>query len=356
MVKSWLVQDQTVLGKDYSNLLIADSLLKTIWFINAPCYGNEALASPKAKCVWSIFTDLKVNPTKHGRMTKPYSSPRFIANCFIADSYKDGHGCTKEDFHGESWHSNGLLFRSSIKDLNIIPLVGFCDEDDEMILVSEHQPTNKGSLDMYLSSPLLTRSMRLRICMFISSGLNYLHGPRQKIVCGDLKHARIHLDDDWNPKIGLSESFLMNEQLSSFNIFSNLGYVDPLYMETGRVTKEADVYTFGVILLEVLCGRQATTKDEETGWFLSRLYTFSRLACHHYENGTLTAIIDPILRLQINQDALNVFSAIAYRCLNMDPSIRPTARMLLLELWDVYKLQIHGQIPEIGAVSNSIFA
>ncbi|GJZ43107.1 alpha/beta hydrolases superfamily protein [Tanacetum coccineum] len=48
MVKSWLVQDQTVLGKDYSNLLIADSLLKTIWFINAPCYNNEALASPKA--------------------------------------------------------------------------------------------------------------------------------------------------------------------------------------------------------------------------------------------------------------------------------------------------------------------
>ncbi|GJY67019.1 hypothetical protein Tco_0469257 [Tanacetum coccineum] len=43
MVKSWLVQDQTVLGKDYSNLLIADSLLKTIWFINAPCYDNEAL-------------------------------------------------------------------------------------------------------------------------------------------------------------------------------------------------------------------------------------------------------------------------------------------------------------------------
>ncbi|GJV25880.1 hypothetical protein Tco_1378575 [Tanacetum coccineum] len=51
MVKSWLVQDQTVLGKDYSNLLIADSLLKTIWFINAPCYGNEALASPKANDV-----------------------------------------------------------------------------------------------------------------------------------------------------------------------------------------------------------------------------------------------------------------------------------------------------------------
>ncbi|GKA68142.1 hypothetical protein Tco_0768059 [Tanacetum coccineum] len=48
MVKSWLVHDQTVHGKDKSNMLIPDSLLKTIWFINAPCYGNEALASPKA--------------------------------------------------------------------------------------------------------------------------------------------------------------------------------------------------------------------------------------------------------------------------------------------------------------------
>ncbi|GJS52864.1 putative reverse transcriptase domain-containing protein [Tanacetum coccineum] len=47
-IKQQIDEDQTVLGKDYSNLLIADSLLKTIWFINAPCYGNEALASPKA--------------------------------------------------------------------------------------------------------------------------------------------------------------------------------------------------------------------------------------------------------------------------------------------------------------------
>ncbi|GJR97895.1 hypothetical protein Tco_0270069 [Tanacetum coccineum] len=54
--KSWLVQDQTVLGKDYSNLLIADSLLKTIWFINAPCYGNEALASPKANGYKDLFS------------------------------------------------------------------------------------------------------------------------------------------------------------------------------------------------------------------------------------------------------------------------------------------------------------
>ncbi|GJZ28936.1 ribonuclease H-like domain-containing protein, partial [Tanacetum coccineum] len=71
MVKSWLVQDQTVLGKDYSNLLIADSLLKTIWFINAPCYGNEALASPKAN-------ELTI--------PKQTAAGKGISNPFMADS------------------------------------------------------------------------------------------------------------------------------------------------------------------------------------------------------------------------------------------------------------------------------
>ncbi|GJY05208.1 hypothetical protein Tco_0371148 [Tanacetum coccineum] len=65
LVKSWLVQDQTVLGKDYSNLLIVDSLLKTIWFINAPCYGNEALASPKANGICSNILSLKLSKDEY---------------------------------------------------------------------------------------------------------------------------------------------------------------------------------------------------------------------------------------------------------------------------------------------------
>ncbi|GJW35096.1 putative ribonuclease H-like domain-containing protein [Tanacetum coccineum] len=67
MVKSWLVQDQTVPGKDYSNLLIADSLLKTIWFINAPCYGNEALASPKANGICKELTIPEQTATGKGK-------------------------------------------------------------------------------------------------------------------------------------------------------------------------------------------------------------------------------------------------------------------------------------------------
>ncbi|GJX93934.1 hypothetical protein Tco_0348520 [Tanacetum coccineum] len=80
MVKSWLVEDQTVLGKDYSNLLIVDSLLKTIWFINAPCYGNKALASPKA----NELTIPEQTATGKG-----------ISNLFMADDHKDKE-CSQE--------------------------------------------------------------------------------------------------------------------------------------------------------------------------------------------------------------------------------------------------------------------
>ncbi|GKC39505.1 hypothetical protein Tco_1051889, partial [Tanacetum coccineum] len=80
MVKSWLVQDQTVLGKDYSNLLIADSLLKTIWFINAPCYGNEALASPKANGL---------------TIPEQTATGKGISNPFMADDHKDKE-CSQE--------------------------------------------------------------------------------------------------------------------------------------------------------------------------------------------------------------------------------------------------------------------
>ncbi|GJU29448.1 putative ribonuclease H-like domain-containing protein [Tanacetum coccineum] len=73
LVKSWLVRDQIVLGKDYSNLLIADSLLKTIWFINAPCYDNEALASPNINgiCKTSFLKKGDTYPLEHedGRST-----------------------------------------------------------------------------------------------------------------------------------------------------------------------------------------------------------------------------------------------------------------------------------------------
>ncbi|GJR80327.1 putative reverse transcriptase domain-containing protein [Tanacetum coccineum] len=117
LVKSWLVQDQTVLGKDYSNMLIADSLLKTIWFINAPCYGNEALASPKANSIWFISTTfiplLGIEPNDLG-----FSYEIEIVSGQLLEIDKAIKGC-KLEIDGHVFHINLIPFGSGSFDVII---------------------------------------------------------------------------------------------------------------------------------------------------------------------------------------------------------------------------------------------
>nr|GFA13962.1 protein kinase-like domain-containing protein [Tanacetum cinerariifolium] len=127
----------------------------------------------------------------------------------------------------------------------------------------------------------------------------------------DLNSASIHLDENWQAKIQLITPCVLY-------IKYNIEMVDP---GPRRRWDDAlsEIYAFGEILFELLCGRLAVTDDEQGGTKL-----FNELARSHYENGTLTDIIDPLLRVQMNRDAIAIYSEVAYRCLNEDPSICPT--------------------------------
>ncbi|PWA29906.1 protein kinase-like domain-containing protein [Artemisia annua] len=115
-------------------------------------------------------------------------------------------------------------------------------------------------------------------------------------------------------------------------------------MQTGR--QQSEIYSFGVILFELLCARPAVTYDEEGGeQFLSKL------ARSHYEKGTLTEIIDPVLWVQMNRDSFTVFSELAYQCLSEDLSIRPTISAVIEQLQKVLKLQ---QGPEISELQQGL--
>ncbi|GJS50567.1 integrase, catalytic region, zinc finger, CCHC-type containing protein [Tanacetum coccineum] len=127
MVKSWLVQDQTVLGKDYSNMLIADSLLKTIWFINAPCYGNEALASPKAngcKDLFSLGLTKDIDEIKTINIELEHRVAKLIAeNEHLKQTYKQLYdsiepSCVRAKEHAESLVNQLNQKSVEITDLN----------------------------------------------------------------------------------------------------------------------------------------------------------------------------------------------------------------------------------------------
>ncbi|KAL7617475.1 hypothetical protein Lser_V15G03167 [Lactuca serriola] len=148
------------------------------------------------------------------------------------------------------------------KHENIIGLVGYCNELGESIIVYEN--ASRGSLDRYLSDNGLSWIKRLEICIDIASGLDILHGggvTQEVVIHRDIKSSNILLDDDWKAKItdfGLSMISPINKDIDFVieNIaYGTLGYCDPLYIEIGFLTNESDIYTFGVVLFEILCGR-----------------------------------------------------------------------------------------------------
>ncbi|XP_052620150.1 uncharacterized protein LOC111907996 isoform X2 [Lactuca sativa] len=230
-----------------------------------------------------------------------------------------------------------IMRLSRYRHENIISLVGFCDEGNEMIVVTEF--ATHGSLDRYLSSDNLTWLKRLQICLDAARGLNYLHNPPQsqlRVLHGDLKSTNIILDENWHAKLtnfGISMLRLRNEhhRVSTIsNVAHSLCYLAPQYIESGILTKESDIYSFGIILMEVLCGRLAYEEGKE---FLRPM------ACRHYEEGKLTEIIHPIIRKQMSPDSLNVFSAIAYQCLKSNRHERPPIVEVVRKLEVALELQ-----------------
>ncbi|KAL8263421.1 hypothetical protein R6Q59_024770 [Mikania micrantha] len=244
---------------------------------------------------------------------------------------------------GDTYAQHGFIAEiemlSKCKHTNIISLVGFCDEDDEMIIIYEY--ASNGSLDGYLKKvdkmTNLTWAQRIKICIDIANGLHYL-GENQ-IVHRDIKSENILLDDKWVAKIadfGLSKSH--QQQVSTLvtnNVAGTPFYLDPVYKKEGKLKLNSDIYSFGVVLFEILCGRLAY----DVSFNGMGLAAAARLA---YQNGTFNKLIDPKIKEAdenifisnegVNQVSLEKFSDIAYKCIAESQNDRPTIEDVIKEL------------------------
>ncbi|PWA47199.1 toll/interleukin-1 receptor (TIR) domain-containing protein [Artemisia annua] len=239
----------------------------------------------------------------------------------------------RRDGQGEHQFMMEIELLSTYKHKNIVSLVGYCDEGGERILVYRYE--KNGSLDKVLLRKDLTWIQRLQICLDAAHGLEYLHDTVQHhiIVHRDIKSANILLDETWKAKIsdfGLSKIALANVPCSV--IFSMAcgtpGYVDPLYEEHDMLTQKSDIYSFGIVMLEVLFGRLVTVDPK----YPTDRYFLLSLAQDHYVKVTLDEIIDSDLRSQMNSDSLVTFSRIAYQCLKKRREERPTMSLIVDQL------------------------
>ncbi|XP_076915510.1 putative serine/threonine-protein kinase PBL1 [Bidens hawaiensis] len=237
----------------------------------------------------------------------------------------------------EFWKEIMMLSRYTHR--NLISLLGFCDEDGEKILVYEH--ASNGSLDRHLSSTVLTWTQRLKICLDAARGLAYLHddkGSQQRVLHRDIKSANILLDKNWNAKLsdmGLSKLGPANQHHTVLitNIVGTPGYCDPQYMETYSLTKESDIYSFGVVLFEVLCGRLCF--DYTNGRLKILVPTWKQ----SYMHKKLDHIIFKDLTSQMDPTSLEIFSNIAFQCLHYDREQRPKISILVERLETALEFQ-----------------
>nr|XP_043610995.1 uncharacterized protein LOC122582638 isoform X2 [Erigeron canadensis] len=241
---------------------------------------------------------------------------------------------------GEQQFRNEIQILFEYKHENIISLVGYCDEEKEKIIVYEY--ASQGSLNNYLKDVRLTWVKRLDICIDVATALAFLHGGAGKqaiVIHRDIKTDNILLiNDEWHAKLadfGLSLISPINQETDYVidHACGTRGYLDPLYMKSGFLTKESDIYSFGVVLFEIMSGRSTFEIYKRNR---QHLPDFTKVS---FENGKHDDLVFEALKEQIVPKALTAFQTIAYQCLHDDREKRPTAKEVLQQLKEAREFQ-----------------
>ncbi|GJU69451.1 kinase-like domain, phloem protein 2-like protein [Tanacetum coccineum] len=238
------------------------------------------------------------------------------------------------------WTEVSML--SSLKHQNLVSLVGFCYENGEKIIITTDDI--KGSLSNYLSdATLLTWVQRLKISVGLAHALSYIHYDESRdfsVIHRDISSITVLLDDNYEPKLSCFEksmeieACLRHRSFHTSKVWSRNGYTDPTYEKTKSVNHKTDIYSFGVVLFELLCGRESIIADDTNRYLAptaNLLYKEKKL------------VVDWDLWKQMDPQSFNVFAETAYDCLNEEQSQRPSINEIVTRLEKVLELQLKHQ-------------
>ncbi|KAK9057605.1 hypothetical protein SSX86_022441 [Deinandra increscens subsp. villosa] len=236
---------------------------------------------------------------------------------------------SRNGFQGHKEWINEVNILGVVNHPNLVKLVGYCAEDDERgiqrLLVYELMQ-NKSLEDHLLGrvGSTLSWMTRLQIAQGAARGLAYLHEEMDfQLIFRDFKTSNILLDEDFNPK--LSDFGLARQGPAaglghvSTAVVGTIGYAAPEYLHTGRLTSKSDVWSFGVVLYELITGRRAVERnlprDEQKLIEWVKPYVSGSKKFH--------LLLDPRLEGDYSLKSARKLSSLANKCLTKNPKARP---------------------------------
>ncbi|KAG6553396.1 hypothetical protein Mapa_005131 [Marchantia paleacea] len=242
------------------------------------------------------------------------------------------YNCTPD---GDADFLNELEIINRVRHRNLVVLLGCCvtstyEDGHQRLLVCDFMPN--GSLDKFLFEPLdetlLSWSNRRKIALGMAKGLCYLHNDTiPSIIHRDIKPSNILLDENLNAKVAdfglarLNEAG-GNQYMTAGRGGGTPGYVAPEYALYGQLTEKSDVYSYGVVLLELLTGRRALDPSQQC-------YAITEWVASMVEAGKVLEVVDERMRTVGPKEKMQTYVLIGAMCTNTLVTMRPTFREIL---------------------------
>ncbi|KAL7264397.1 hypothetical protein ACSBR1_002366 [Camellia fascicularis] len=221
-----------------------------------------------------------------------------------------------------------IVSMGRLRHRNLVRLLGYCRRKGELLLVYDYMPN--GSLDKFLfgSEQALNWVQRYQILRGVASALQYLHEEWEQVVLHrDVKASNVLLDVDLNGRLGdfgLARLYDHGKNPETTNVVGTLGYLAPEFSRTGQATTSTDVYSFGVFMLEVACGRKPIEIQR-----LPEEMVLIDWVIENWKQGTILEASDPRLRAEYLKEEMELVLKLGLFCLHPNVAVRPSMRQVV---------------------------